>query len=178
MKKFFQKKKKVVFFSYQLYALVLELWTLLIFPGLRQSHKNLKTKPSPYLLQQSCRRAAGDNDTCLLLYTWPGAGLRLEMLGGGVAGQAWEPKKTLSGQLMAQWGTEGLSLATIYLSHWFCHPSLSCILFTPLDESMEPSMEGVAGKKCKVKVAQLCPTLCNPMTIQSMKFSRPEYWGG
>ena len=33
--------------------------------------------------------------------------------------------------------------------------------------------------KCsKVKVAQLCPTLCNPMDIQSMKFSRPEYWSG
>ena len=35
-----------------------------------------------------------------------------------------------------------------------------------------------------VKVAQSCPTLCNPMdytvawTIQSMEFSRPEYWSG
>ena len=27
----------------------------------------------------------------------------------------------------------------------------------------------------KVKVAQSCPTLCDPM---SMKFSRPEYWSG
>jgi len=26
----------------------------------------------------------------------------------------------------------------------------------------------------KVKVAQSCPTLCNPM--ESMEFSRPEYW--
>ena len=25
---------------------------------------------------------------------------------------------------------------------------------------------------------QSCPTLCNPITIQSMKFSRPEYWSG
>ena len=27
-----------------------------------------------------------------------------------------------------------------------------------------------------VKVAQSCPTLCAPQTIQSMEFSRPEYW--
>ena len=30
----------------------------------------------------------------------------------------------------------------------------------------------------KVKVAQLCPTLCNPGTVQSKEFSRPEYWSG
>ena len=35
----------------------------------------------------------------------------------------------------------------------------------------------------KVKVAQLCLTLCNPMGyrdegIQSVEFSRPEYWSG
>ena len=30
----------------------------------------------------------------------------------------------------------------------------------------------------KVKVAQLCPTSCDPMTMQSMEFSRPEYWSG
>ena len=30
----------------------------------------------------------------------------------------------------------------------------------------------------KVKVAQLCPTLQPPWTIQSMRFSRPEYWSG
>ena len=28
----------------------------------------------------------------------------------------------------------------------------------------------------KVKVAHLCPTLCDPWAIQSMEFSRPEYW--
>ena len=32
--------------------------------------------------------------------------------------------------------------------------------------------------KVKVKVAQLCPTLCDRWTIQSMAFSRPEYWSG
>ena len=32
--------------------------------------------------------------------------------------------------------------------------------------------------KVKVKVAQLCPTLCNPNGLQSMEFSRPEYWSG
>ena len=33
-------------------------------------------------------------------------------------------------------------------------------------------------KRVKVKVAQYGPTLCNPMTIQSLEFSRPEYWSG
>ena len=32
------------------------------------------------------------------------------------------------------------------------------------------------GFEVKVKVAQSCPTLCNPMDLQSMEFSRPEYW--
>ena len=32
--------------------------------------------------------------------------------------------------------------------------------------------------KGKVKVAQSCPTLCDPLAIQSMEFSRPEYWSG
>ena len=27
-----------------------------------------------------------------------------------------------------------------------------------------------------VKVAQACPTLCDP--VRSMNFSRPEYWSG
>ena len=30
----------------------------------------------------------------------------------------------------------------------------------------------------EVKVVQSCPTLCDPMDIQSMEFSRPEYWSG
>ena len=30
----------------------------------------------------------------------------------------------------------------------------------------------------KVKVTQLYPTLCDPLTIQPMEFSRPEYWSG
>ena len=30
----------------------------------------------------------------------------------------------------------------------------------------------------KVKVTQSCPTLCEPWPIQSMEFSRPEYWSG
>ena len=28
----------------------------------------------------------------------------------------------------------------------------------------------------KVKLAQLCPTLCDPWTVQPMEFSRLEYW--
>ena len=30
----------------------------------------------------------------------------------------------------------------------------------------------------KIKVAQSCPTLCISMDIQSVEFSRPEYWSG
>ena len=29
-----------------------------------------------------------------------------------------------------------------------------------------------------VKVAQLCPAVCTPWTMQSMEFSRPEHWSG
>ena len=29
---------------------------------------------------------------------------------------------------------------------------------------------------CKVKIAQLGPTLCDPMGYIVMEFSRPEYW--
>ena len=35
-----------------------------------------------------------------------------------------------------------------------------------------------SSKKVKVKVAQSCPTLCDPIDIQSMEFSRTEYWSG
>ena len=31
-------------------------------------------------------------------------------------------------------------------------------------------------RKVKVKVAQLCPNLCDPWTIQSVESSWPEYW--
>ena len=34
------------------------------------------------------------------------------------------------------------------------------------------------GVCIEVKVAQLYPTLCDPWSIQSMEFSRPEYWSG
>ena len=32
--------------------------------------------------------------------------------------------------------------------------------------------------KYQVKVAQLCPTLCDPMDYTVHGFSRPEYWSG
>ena len=31
-------------------------------------------------------------------------------------------------------------------------------------------------EKRKVKVTQLCPTLCHPMEYTFHGFSRPEYW--
>ena len=35
----------------------------------------------------------------------------------------------------------------------------------------------IKNKWC-VKVVQSCPTFCDPINIQSMEFSRPEYWSG
>ena len=31
---------------------------------------------------------------------------------------------------------------------------------------------------CELKVTQSCPTHCDPMAIQTVEFSRPEYWTG
>ena len=36
----------------------------------------------------------------------------------------------------------------------------------------------LGGQKVKLKVAQSGLILCAPWTIQSMEFSRPEYWSG
>ena len=36
----------------------------------------------------------------------------------------------------------------------------------------------VKAYKLKVKVTQSCLTLCDPTTLQSMEFSKPEYWNG
>ena len=34
------------------------------------------------------------------------------------------------------------------------------------------------NKIMKVKITRSCPTLCDPIDIQSMEFFRPEYWSG
>ena len=39
-------------------------------------------------------------------------------------------------------------------------------------------LERVYMVNMKVKVTLSCPTLCNPMTIQSMEFSRSEFSRG
>ena len=41
-----------------------------------------------------------------------------------------------------------------------------------------PADAGWNVKGSEGKVAQPCPTLCDPWTIQSMGFSRPEQWSG
>ena len=44
---------------------------------------------------------------------------------------------------------------------------------------LRPSLENtVCSNICEVKVVQSYPTLCDPADIQSMEFSRPEYWNG
>ena len=38
---------------------------------------------------------------------------------------------------------------------------------------------GSSKSRSEVKLAQSCPTLCDPMDyIECMEFSRPEYWSG
>ena len=44
--------------------------------------------------------------------------------------------------------------------------------------SMFSAISGSASAPVKVKVTQSCLTLCNPMSVQSMEFSRLEYWSG
>ena len=36
----------------------------------------------------------------------------------------------------------------------------------------------LAAAAAAAKSLQLCLTLCDPMDLQSMEFSRPEYWSG
>ena len=47
---------------------------------------------------------------------------------------------------------------------------------TPTTEALQPEAE-LPDWKVKGH-AQLCPTLCDPMTIPSMEYSRAEYWSG
>ena len=49
---------------------------------------------------------------------------------------------------------------------------------TGLNGRKEGKPPGHSGMRVKVKVAQSCPILCDPWTIQPMEFSRPEYWSG
>ena len=60
---------------------------------------------------------------------------------------------------------------------WFCSVAESYLtLVTPVDCS-PPSFSVHESKWSEVKVAQSCPTLYDPMdVIQSMEFSRSEYW--
>ena len=47
--------------------------------------------------------------------------------------------------------------------------------------SIPPRSEDIqyATGEVKVKVTQSCQTVCDPMNyVQSMEFSRPEYWSG
>ena len=43
-------------------------------------------------------------------------------------------------------------------------------------ETRHSSPKTQSAHTVKVKLAQLCPTLCDPWTVQPMHFSRPEYW--
>ena len=51
------------------------------------------------------------------------------------------------------------------------------ILESPASHWLAVTFPPLRGGK-KVKVIQLCLTLCDPMGIQAMEFSRPEYWSG
>ena len=43
-------------------------------------------------------------------------------------------------------------------------------------ETRNSSPKTQSAHTVKVKLTQLCPTLCDPWTVQPMHFSRPEYW--
>ena len=62
-----------------------------------------------------------------------------------------------------------LSLFTMLLHP---SPSPSKVCSSTRDHVFHSSM------KVKVKVTQSSPTLVTPWTIQSLEFSRPEYWSG
>ena len=62
-----------------------------------------------------------------------------------------------------------------------------CLSQTLANKILEKTLESHLGckevkpvnpKGNEMKVAQLCPSLVTPWTIQSMEFSRPEYWSG
>ena len=59
------------------------------------------------------------------------------------------------------------------------HISLTKLGIWPHEAAKElGTVEFILDGRVKVKVIQLCPILCDPWTIQSMEFSRPEYWSG
>ena len=43
-------------------------------------------------------------------------------------------------------------------------------------ETRNSSPKTQSAHTVKVKLTQLCPTLCDPWTVQPMEFSRLEYW--
>ena len=53
--------------------------------------------------------------------------------------------------------------------------SVQCCVAAWMGQGVQVSSDG-SGKN--VKVTQSCPTLCDPWTVQSVEFSRPEYWSG
>ena len=61
---------------------------------------------------------------------------------------------------MEQWTHS--KLGKEYVKAVYCHPAYLTYM----------------QSEVKVKVAQSCPALCDSMTIQTMEFSRPEYWSG
>ena len=45
-------------------------------------------------------------------------------------------------------------------------------------QNLKSYLQHVGSSFLKVRVTQSCLTFCGPWTIQSMEFSRPEYWNG
>ena len=54
--------------------------------------------------------------------------------------------------------------------------TVACLVPLIMEFSRQEYWSGLPLPSPEVKVAQSCPTLCDP--IQSMEFSRPEYWSG
>ena len=91
--------------------------------------------------------------------------------------QVLEPNLTEPGR------KEGLKL---FFSYFKIIPQKSSLFTMLLQPSPSPSKVCSSTRdhvfhssmKVKVKVTQSSPTLVTPWTIQSLEFSRPEYWSG
>ena len=72
----------------------------------------------------------------------------------------------------------GNLLQNVPCTHCYTQCSQPCSRPPPIHPSTRDFQTPLISGKVKVKVAQSCPTLCDPMDIQSLEFSRPEYWSG
>ena len=134
-------------------------WTLQEEPALPSSHDR---RPSP---GPAPSQALGQGRGHLQVDPAPGA----EILAGPT--ERPEPPGTLLGGLPAAQSRGGHTGAG---DTWL--QFLLCSLFTMRSWTSHFITLGFRVLLCKVKVTQSCLIFATPWIIQSMEFSRPEYW--